>query len=67
VPADLPPYDPSVTWVRHCDRCGHIDDSERWETRDDGLRATENGTGWRCPACGNDRAVVKLAAKLAGG
>jgi hypothetical protein len=67
VTSELPPYDPTVTWVRHCDRCGAIDDSERWASQDEALAATAGETRWRCPSCGHGNAVVKPAAKLGGG
>ena len=67
MPSELPPYDPTVTWVRHCDRCGAIDDSDRWATEDEGRAANEADASWRCPSCGNDAAVVKVAAKTGGG
>lgn len=66
VASELPPYDPTVTWVRHCARCGAIDDRERWATKEES-EAHVSDAGWRCPACGNGESVVKLAAKTGGG
>jgi ribosomal protein S27AE len=61
------PFDPTVTWVRHCARCGHIDASEWWPTREEAERALDGSPAWRCERCSSTEFAVKLAAKTAGG
>jgi hypothetical protein len=61
------PYDPTVTWVRHCTSCGAADDRERWSSKDE---ADERGAferEWHCPSCGARGFEVQPVARLGGG
>ncbi len=64
---ETPPYDPTVTWVRHCTSCGAMDDRERWGNKAEAEADGVFQTPWSCPACGGEGFEVKPVARLGGG
>jgi NAD-dependent SIR2 family protein deacetylase len=64
---ETPPYDPTVTWVRHCTSCGAMDDRERWASKVEAERDGAFQIPWRCPSCGGEGFEIKPVARLGGG
>jgi hypothetical protein len=64
---DTPPYDPTVTWVRHCTSCGSMDDRERWASKAEAVDDRVFQRAWACPSCAGNGFEVKPVARLGGG